>query len=173
VVIPSIMSVALLDSEAVIRARKSTEETSRAVDEWREQPPAQADPTDQLLAQATRLVDAWKEVVQIVDEANRNDAVDDYMALGDFLYPYVIVSEELLKAVDRLRDTSQAGIDAGLAADFQIARYEMGQVADFFERWPRSRSDLVASIREQYVRGDYRAFRDFLNEMQARHHADR
>jgi hypothetical protein len=167
------MTVALLDSEAIVRARKSTEEASRAIDEWRERPLAQNPQTDEMLVQAIHLVAAWKDVVQIVDDANRNDAVDDYLALGDFLYPYVIVSNELLAAVERFRVAAADPMEPGLEADFRIAAYEMGQVTSYFEKWPRSQSDVVASIREQYVRGEYRDFQDFLNEMQARHHAAR
>jgi hypothetical protein len=166
------MSSSILDSPQIKRVRKATEATSDAVDDWRKKP-LRLDDAEAILNQAIDLVSAWKAVVGVVDDANRNDAIEDYLGIGDTLYPYVVVSNELLQAIDRLRIELQEARATNGAADFQRAVIEMGKIAHYFENWPRSRSELIAQIREEFARGDFRPFEEFLDEMQARGHAAR
>lgn len=168
------MTSAILDDPKVRYAKKQTSEANNAVKQWSAEKERITKDTDKILALAMTLVAAWKAVAEFVDQSAQNDEIDDYRALGDTLLPFVTVSKQILAAVDGCRlqaESLQCEIENG--TDFKIAVYEMDRVFQYFDNWPRSRSDLTEKIREEFARGEFRDLEDFLNEMQTSDHTPR
>lgn len=162
------MTSTLMESPEIREARRQTTATSTAASRLKHH---LAKMTDGLLHQAIRLVDSWQRVAEIVDSAAKSDAIDDYMGLGDMLWPYVVASREALEIVDELRlGAKDLECEMPNGVDFEISVYEMGKVVRFFESWPKTRSDIAEKIREEFAKAQYRDFEEFLNEIQAGHH---
>ena len=161
------MSTAILDCAPIVKARRRTESAARAVNKWREDIARFCEDTDRILRMSVELVESWKAVVKVVDDANRADKISDYMAIGDQILPYVRISNDILQEVDGLANAANTlDCDMNHQTNFQIAVYEMGKISHYFESWPRSGEPHTAQIREEFARGEYRPFREFLNEMQ-------
>lgn len=168
------MTSAILEDPKVRQAKKQTSEANTAVKLWSAERERITKDTDKILAMTLSLVAAWKAVAEFVDQSAQNNEIDDYRALGDTLLPFVTVSKQLLSIVDSCRiraESMQCEIQNG--TDFKIAVYEMDRVFQYFDNWPRSRSDLTEKIREEFARGEFRDLEDFLNEMHSSDHASR
>lgn len=166
------MATATLECPTIQRARRSTEETSRAVDEWKERRDKVCAGLDGLLTTAIKMVGAWKDAGDLLGVAAAENRITDYIKIGDFVHPYVVVSNDLLQGLVGLIEAS-SDLQCPLPnhTDFRIAVFEMGRIAHYFENWPRSNSEQVAKIREEFARGEYRDFQEFLREMQTRGHS--
>ena len=134
--------------EPVQKAKSKTEAASRSFRQWLARREERCSLASQAVEMSMELATAWKDAVAAIDKAVESGAVEDFLEIGDMIYPYIENSNLMLAFASQMRSAAaEYECPSAFSSAFDRAVLEMAAVTEYVENFPRSEPEQWQAMR--------------------------